>query len=102
MYPGLSVRIFLIWEDSLCHVAVFIFVTDYDADVFAFLQRVVTLEDEALVFVFNEGEAAGDAGKNCAHASTNDLSESIGEQNVPLIERGVLRDGKDNGGAVPA
>src|SRR5258708_2097557 len=87
-------------EDSLFNMAVFIFVTDDEADVFALFERVVTLEDETLVFGLDEGETARDAGEDCAHASADDLVGGGAQPAVSLCECGVLTDGDDDRRAV--
>ena len=63
-----------------------------------FLQRVVTLEDEAFVFCFDEGKTSRKARENSAHAATNDLFESVDEREFFLIKRGVFGNGEHDFG----
>jgi len=61
----------------------------------------VTLKDKAFVLCLNEGEASRNAGKDGAHAASDDLLESLDEREFFLVERGVFGDDKDDFGTVP-
>ena len=61
----------------------------------------MTLEDEALVFGFNEGEASWNTGQDSAHATSDYLLESFDERQFFLVESGIFRNGVDDVRGVP-
>jgi hypothetical protein len=69
-------------KDSLLNMAILVFVANNEADVFAPLQRIVTLEDEAFVLRLDEGEASRKTGEHSAHATSDDLLKSVDEQEL--------------------
>lgn len=88
-------------KDSLFNMTILVFAADNEADVFAFFERIVTLEDKAFVLRLDEGEASWNAGEDAPHAAPDDLFESFDERKFLLVELGVFGDGKDNVGRVP-
>lgn len=88
-------------KDSLVDMAIIVLSADDEADIFVFLQRVVTLKDEAFVLCLDEGKTSRKARENGAHAATHDLSESVDEREFFLIKRGVFGNGEDDLGRAP-
>ena len=88
-------------KDSPFNMTILVFAADDEADVFAFFERIVTLQDEAFVLGLDEGEASGNAGEHGAHAASDDLLESFDERKFFLVKRGVFGDGEDDVGRVP-
>ena len=60
----------------------------------------MTLENEAFVFRFDEGEACWYTGEDSTHAASDDLLESFSEREFLLVERRVFRNCKDDVGRV--
>lgn len=82
-------------EDSLFNMAVLVFATNHESDILTPLYRIVALKDKTFVFGLNKCESPWDARQNCAHSTADNLLQCIDEQDLFLIERRVLGNGKN-------
>lgn len=77
-------------ENSLFHMTIFVFAADYKANVFALLQRIVPLQDKALVLGLDEGKRAGNTTDDASDPAANDALQGLYEGQVLLIERRIF------------
>jgi hypothetical protein len=80
-------------KNTLLDMTFFVFLAHDEPDVLAFFPRGVTFKDEAFVFSLDKREAPGNAGKNCAHAVTQNPCNAC--------KRWIVSCGKTSNGWLP-